>query len=157
MTKLAQFKHRVSEFWANKQKRNIGLLSALLIISVILNVLFAIHLHMSKNQYGYKGYKRFGGEYGQKYKDDYRKNMYNSDQNFHNQVGMPQRQMFVGTMDNTGVRVYQTGSNQVPVQQMTQDEAAQVLELMQEQEARMNQMWQEHELMMNKLKMQFGF
>lgn len=157
MTKLAQLKHRASEFWANKPKRNIGLLSILLIVSVILNILFATHLHMNRSWYDNKGYKNYGGEYGQNHRGEYRDSMNYGNRNFQNHLEMPQRQMFVSTMDNTGVRVYQAGSNQLPIQQMTQDEAAQVLEMMQEQEARMNQMWQEHELMMNKLKMQFGF
>ena len=157
MTKLTQFKHKVTEFWANKPRRNVGLLSALLIISVILNILFATHLHMIKNGYGHKGHKKYGGEYGQKYSEGHRKSMYDSRLNFQSQPGIPDRNMFVSTMDNSGVRVYQTGTNQIPVQQMTQDEAAQILELMDEQERRMNQMFQEHEQMMIRLKTQFGF
>lgn len=146
MTKLTQIKQKITEAWSNKSKRNILLLSILLIISVGLNLVYATHL-------------RIENHYTSKYSGRYQKGDMHSYEGYgrHHTFGNPDRQVFISTVDNSGFKVYQAGNNQMPVTQMSQEEAAQVLELMDEQERRMIEMWQEHERMMNAFKTRFAF
>lgn len=156
MTNMTHLRQKIKDIWTNP-RRNIFALSILLIISISLNLIYATHLHMINRSGGGRGYT---SEYGHDYRNmgAYRQLYSNkSTQIIRPNFNGEPNQTFVTSFDTNGVRVYQSGSTaNIPVTQMSAEEAHSIIEQIKQQEIRMNQMWEAHEQMMNQFTSQFG-